>query len=294
VTLDQFTMPAFAVLAICLAITGTTWAWTPTRAGISRPNQAAQRIGTPSAATRAGLFADRFTGIASIVWSHASTTFVVSLVTLAVLVGYWAVFESGVGLRSFMQRAALLPFDTSFQPGPNAFGGWIVLLAFILVAGNGVWNPLARQLKVLPLTVRDINVLFLLTPLVTWTLIWIVLIVTHRVVSGTLPSALRLDLLVFVGGTSAVGHMLALRFKRGGAGFPWFFVPLGMATSVLSRTVGAAPTTPVSLALAAAGLAAFGIAAIVNHRTLTRSTSSGNAYQRQQLPLGLTAPGAQR
>ena len=145
----------------------------------------------------------------------------------------------------------------------------------------------------LPLTVREINGLFLVTPLVTWTLVWIILITLHRVVIGTAPGTLRLDLLIFAGGTSAVGHMLALRFRRAGT-FQWFFMPLGIATSILVGAIGPTPSARVSIMLAAAGLSAFGIAAFVNHRTLTRSTSSANAYQRHQRGLALNGQFEQR
>jgi len=290
---DEFTTTATGALAVCLAITGATWAWTPKRGGTVRPDQAAKQNGAPSAPGQAAMFADSFTGLARIAWSHAVTTIVVSIVTIAAIVAYWAIFESRNSVREFLQRSSLLPFDTAFQPGSDAPGEWMVLLAFFMIAGNGVWNPLAKQLKVLPLTVREINGLFLATPLVTWTLVWIVLVVMHRTVVGALPDSIRPDLLVFAGGTSAVGHMLALRFRRGGT-FQWFFMPLGIATSILIDAVGSAPGAWESFALAGAGFGAFGLAAFVNHRTLTRSTSSARAYQRHQLALGLNGQSGQQ
>lgn len=289
VAIDQFTAPTAMALAACLLVTGGAWAWTPRRGGIVTGNQAARRVGAASTPRRRPRFADRFTGIARIAWSHGSLTVVTSLIVIVAFAAYWALFVSDEGLRAFMQRAALLPFDSPFQTDRDDFRGMTILVAFMAVAGNGVWNPLARQLKALPLTVREINGLFLATPLATWTLIWIVLIITHRAVTGSFPGTLRLDVLVLAGGTSALGHTLALRFQRG-AGVPWIFMPFGIATSILTKSVGSAPSGWASLALMMTGLTALGLAALVNHRTLTRSTSSANAYQRRQIAPKISGP----
>ena len=287
---DQFTATSIAALAACLTMTGVAWVWTPKRGGIVRAQSTSP--GAASAAGKVHRFTDRFTGIPRILVSHAGTTLALSLLTIGAFVAYWVVAPSGERLIDFLQRTAVLPFETP-AIGRNAVGDWTVLLAFVLIAGNGVWNPWAKHLKVLPLSVRRINVLFVATPLLTWTLLWTVLIVVHIAVIGRFPDTLRLGVLVFAAGTSALGHTAALRMRQQHGAFPWFVMPIGIAAVVLTNTAGGAPTIGKTWVLTLAGLAGFAVAALLNHRILTRSTSSANAYRHQQ-PIGVIGPGVPR
>jgi hypothetical protein len=287
---DQFSIPTASVLVIGLLLTASGWAWTPQRGGSTRAEQSSSHRGSAAAGTPERL-ADRFTGLARIYVSHAAVTLAVSGLVAGGFVAYWAYARREETLVSFMQLTGLLPFMTSAPLVNDGLGEFTILAAVMLVAGSGIWHPFAKQLKVMPLTVVELNALFVTTPLITWALIWLVLLAVHVTVAGTVPPTLRLEMFMFAAGATAFGHMLALRFKRAGMAFPWFVGPLGIAVSILGQTAGTSPSSHQSLALASGGLVGFAIAAVVNHRTLTRSTSSANAY-RAQLPIGVNAPAA--
>lgn len=293
VSFDQFSLLSFTPLAGCLMLTAVSWSWTPLRGGVARANPTVHFESAGNAQT-ANRIADRFTGLARIYVAHVALTLVTSVLIVAGFVGYWVSMNPLYWLVAFLQTCGLLPFMVAAPVSHNGFGDGVMLFGFMLIAATGAWNPLARQLKVLPLTVGAINRLFVLTPLLTWALVWLVLVALHFATIGTPPETLRLDVFIFAAGATATGHALALRFKPGGRGFPWFFAVLGLATSILTRAIGTTPSTRQILALVIGGLMAFAIAAIVNHRTLTRSTSSARVFQPDTLPFGMGPQGAQR
>jgi len=138
-----------------------------------------------------------------------------------------------------------------------------------------------------PLSVRQINALLVLTPFVTWMLLMTLLNVGFGLARG-LSVTLRPDLVLGLAGIAAFAHAFMLRYQ-GSSGRFWVIV---MTSSLMSKILeaGIADGTHVWFA-AIGGLAA--IAAIgVNHATLTQSTSSSAPYRRPQTPFGPpAAPG---
>ena len=290
-TIGQFTVPTTLALVVCLAMTGAAWAWTPTRGGIVSGNQAAGRIGATSSVKPRERFADRFTGIARIAWPYAGLTVLVSAVTIAGFVGYWSIFESGP-LREFMQQNALVPFETSFRVNLDDIGGMWVLFAAMLITMMNPWGSFGRQLKVSPLSSHEINTLFLATPLAAWTIIWLALLMTHIAVIGDLPSTLRPDVFVLLTGATACSN--AIMFRYHGMSTGWVIGLMGGLSTGLSRSFRSEHSGWTQVTLAAVGLVALGLAAFINHRTLTRSSSSSKAYRPAQAPFEITGPGAPR
>jgi hypothetical protein len=204
------------------------------------------------------------------------------------LLAYWAMFSSGSSLQAFLGSAGLLPFETSFRSIPDGPGFMISLFVFIAIAGPGLWNPLARQLKVLPLSVGAINRLFLVTSFALWAWVWLIAAIIHIAVIGSMPGQLRLDIFAAVWGLSALGNAMSLRLKGAGQSV-WLLGAIGAGSNILGRFVGRRPETWVELTLALVGIAALALAAFVNHRTLTRSTSTSKTYQRALHPWGASS-----
>jgi hypothetical protein len=288
-TFDQSSWGSAMALLGCFAISAASLAWTPQRGGTITPVQPARKAFSTSGSKDQRRFVDRFTGIPRVAWPYVIIMVMASAGTVAAFVSYWAVFESGTPLRIFLQENALLLFDGGFVPNPDVGGRiWAVLAVMFLVTGSP-WKPFGRLLKVLPFTTHRVNVLFLATPFVQVALVWLVLIALHIAVIGALPDTVRADVFVFVGGVAALGQALTIR--RGHMGTIWIPVLIGGFSSMATRVMSRIPV-PVEVVLVVTGLIALAVAAFVNHRTLSRSTSSSKAYRPDSLPFGINAPGA--
>lgn len=287
VTTGDLTAPAVLGLAVCIFAAGATWFWTPAPA--ARPSQEAYR----AAAAGPGVtlpVVNRFSGIASLAFPHGVLTVTIALLAIAAAAAYPSIVDSGEAISAFLRRNALLPFDRT----PVArMDSWAIMFAFIATS-TGPWNAFARQLKVLPLATREINALLLLTPLVTWLLIWLVLIAAHAVALGSLPGDVRPDLLAFAWGVTALVQSLALRFKRPGFFFPWYVMPMGLAGNLIQSGISSPDSVRLLTVFVATGAAALGLAAFINHRTLARSTSNANVYKPQTIGLPFTGAGVPR
>ena len=284
---DQFSWWSATALVMCFVIAGVSLAWTPQRGGIVTPVQPARKAESTAAATERQRSSDRFTGIPNVALPIAATVVILSVVTLAGFVAYWAMFESSTPLRSFLQNNAVLLFDTGFLPNPDMGDVWVPMaLAFIAISSP--WAGFARLLRVLPLTIHQVNALYVATPFAQWALVWLALIATHVAVVGTFPGNVRPDVFVLVGGVSALGHVLMLRYGHKGTMGMIFLLggvmPMGKRLSRMPWSL------PVEVILTGVGVAALIAAAALNHRTLTRSTSSSKAYRGQSLPFGVNVP----
>jgi hypothetical protein len=150
-----------------------------------------------------------------------------------------------------------------------------------------LWTPWARLLKVLPLSVRQINALLLFTPLATWASLWLVWLTVWSLAYGN-PSTLRLDLPFGLAGIAALAHAWLLRFQGGTASF-WVMIFIASLVPQVME-VGVSDGTVDHIVFAIIGAIAFCTAAFINDRTLTRSTSSSLAYRSPQPPFGLPKP----
>ena len=100
----------------------------------------------------------------------------------------------------------------------------------------------------------------------------------------------RVEFVFGMAAIAALAHAALLRFQ-GGAGSFWIVAFIGGLMPQLVK-VGLRDGTVAQIVFAVIGAIALCAAAFVNHRTLTRSTSSSRAYRRPQPPFGVgTAPG---
>ena len=286
-TFAQFTPSSIAILVVFVVMTGVSFTWTPKRGGFTPARVSGTADAGSSRQPYQARLADRLTGMPRVVWPLVAIVPLISAASFLALAGYWAIFESDVSLRSFLQGNAVLLFDTGFLPRPDGGRMWIIL-AVSYIATSSPWKALTRPLRILPLTTHQINALLLVTPFVQWALLWLSLIALHVAVIGLFPDALRTDLFVFLGGISALGHGLMLRYgHKGGLGVVMI---LGALMSFAEKRSGAPASTETGTIMVAVGLVGLALAALVNHRTLTRSTSSSKVYRPDNL-FGITAPG---
>jgi len=137
-------------------------------------------------------------------------------------------------------------------------------------------SPLLRQLRVLPLGLRELNALLGGRRLLGWLVVWLFLLVPHVVVFRSAPSTLRLDILVWVAGADALVYAVLLRWMKWLPTFA-FAMTFGIVSAhVIDRSAGVAPIIGIAI-----GLACLAAAVSLNHDTLTR---------RQELYRGMALP----
>ena len=139
-------------------------------------------------------------------------------------------------------------------------------------------SPLLRQLRVLPIGVRQLNALLVGRRLLGWAGVWALFLIPHVVVFQNAPSTLRLDILLWVTGADALVYAILLRWMY------WFAtVPFSMLVAMFSSLViddagaGMAP-----FAGAGFGLACLIAAFAINQDTLTTRQAP---YRRMWMPV---------
>ena len=280
--IDAFTPTSTGVLTGCLAIAFAALAWTPPRPALVR-----NRLMPPppvvlaEGATPTRLM-DRLTGPSRVAIPYLLTTLAVAAGACFAMALYGVTTGSGPWWFVPLRKDLFDPADVGDR-GLTL----VVLIPVALVTMLALWTPWARLLKVLPLSVRQINALLLLTPVATWASVWFVWLMVWSLAYGP-PSTLRLDLPFGLAGIAALAHACMLRFQ-GGTASVWVTIVIASRLPQVIK-VGVGDDTVDQIVFAIVGAIAFCTAAFINHRTLTRSTSSSRAYQRPQPPFGLPKP----
>lgn len=279
---SEFTPVTAGIMIICLAIAFGTLAWTPRRGLLAGERARARSADVLAGAATRTLLADRLSGIPRVAVPYLLAMFALPVGACLVL-AYYGVL-SGSGPRWFLPQT-----PTVFDPADTGDRGltYFVLLPSVVVTIMGLWNPWVRLLKVLPLSVRQINALLLLTPFATWTILWLLGCSAYVVAYGV-PRTLRVEFVFGMAAIGALSHAVLLRFQSGTGTF-WIIAFLGgVLPQLVEDGLRDGPLPQIVFALI--GAVALCTAAIVNHYTLTRSTSSSRAYQRPQPPFGIPAP----
>ena len=276
---DAMAWPAVAGLAAGVALNVAALRWVPSRGTFAGDRPRAWWRPAAPAVSISTRRIDRLTGLSRIAVPYLLWMLALPAAAAMGLAGYGLV--AGRGAWWFVPPNGLLvnPAD-----GEVSF---VVLIPALVGTMIGAWTTWARVLRMVPLSVRQINALLVLTPFVTWMLLMTLLNVGFSLARGLFVTP-RLDLVLGLAGIAAFAHAFMLRYQ-GSSGRFWVIV---MTSSLISKILeaGIADGTHVWFA-AVGGLAA--IAAIgVNHATLTQSTSSSAPYRRPQTPFGPpAAPG---
>jgi hypothetical protein len=255
----EFTTTSALVLLFGFAASLSGLWWTPrTTSWLDTPMPS---VATTRSSPGHQRLSDRLTGVYRVVWTHVIGTLVVT----------------AVGLAVFLAARPFLPPRAGSDP--RFFSIFFLVPAFLFILSANTWAPWARHLKVLPLSVRQVNALFLCTPILTWMAVWSVMLLGHVVMSYRISEELGPLAILAYAGITAATHALALwshgnRFGRVAASWAGAAAAGGAAMYLF-----ASPDFSTRALLLTVGVFAFAFAAFMNHRTLTRSTSSALAYR---------------
>ena len=160
------------------------------------------------------------------------------------------------------------------RPGDSLFltPMWVIGLA-------NIWTPMARQLRVLPLTPREANTVFLSSPVAMWVVLWVMYFIAYALIVGGSITP-RLDLFLAISGTSTLANVISLRWKNRlygmfGVAFVYGFWAVASIVGVMLNL------TPLTIPLLTIGIVFYAAAITINHNTLVHATSASAAYQRQ-------------
>jgi hypothetical protein len=263
--MTQVTAPFAALLLTGVAASFGVLMWRP-RLGVATglPAQNRVRPGTP--AKRRVM--DKVTGIARVLVPYLATAAALTLVAA----GGNAWYASTRGVAAFVDEG---------------MSG----MAYMLIGMTSPWMPWARLLKSLPLRAGTINAWLVSTPGLTWLVMAGTLLALEPWLGPTVPAWFTPGVLVCFAGMSAVLNALAFR-NQGVIG--WIVGP-GAATSPFVGSIARYWMDPSSPWFVVAGLAALGLAAWINQRTLTRCGSASRAFRRHLMaPFGISVRGAPR
>jgi hypothetical protein len=273
------------MLIACLAIALGTLAWTPRRGLLAGERGRAQPSVVPESVVSPARIADRLTGIARVAVPYLLSTLALPVPACLVLASYGVIVGSGPGW--FLPQT-----PTVFDPADTGERGltYFVVLPCAIVTMAGLWNPWARLLKGLPLSVGQINALLLFTPFAAWAILWLVGCIAYVFTYG-MPSTLRVEFAFVMAAIAALAHAALLRFQSGTGTFWIVAIIGGLLPQAMKAGLRDGADAPVAFAII--GAVALCTAAVVNHDTLTRSTSSSRAYGRPQ-PFGIATPSQNR
>ncbi len=257
----DFSLASTFVLAVGLMLALAGLLTTPPRSNTAYAMWTRAEAAPESSPARRRL-GDQLTGVLRIVWSHVVSTSVISVV------GYGACLAAGPLFPS--RDVADLRFLT----------GMFLVFAFMGISMFGAWTQWARQLKVLPLSVRQVNALLVFTPIVTWAAVWLIVLLVHAVMGWPINEELSPLAVLAYAGLCAMSHALVLRSMGNTAGQTAASMVGVVAASAMAINLFENPDYLTRLLVLAIGLTSFGIAALINHYTLTRSTSTAMAYRR--------------
>jgi hypothetical protein len=197
-----------------------------------------------------------------------------TLLIMAVMVAGTALAISiAVGLqyhaspRELFRTALLLLGDTA-APSQGVARLLTSLLWFVLVVATlaARFPSMLRHLRVLPLSVRGINLLLVAWPAAIWATVWLALLAAQSLVTGVAPASLHLSLFVGAAGLSAVLQSVTLRLT--GPVRVFTFTAAIAIVPVLQLVSDPSPR-----AIALLGFTGLLGAALLNHAALRRSST---------------------
>ena len=214
--------------------------------------------------------------------STAMTAASVPAIVSAVFVGMYAFNPApgpGTGPLKAMKEMGLLPLRED-----ALFGHCYFLLALGLSMINNWRSPgvdavstILRQLRVLPLGVRQLHALLVSRRLLGWLVVWFFLLILHVVVFQSAPTTLRLDILVWLAGADALVYAVLLRWMKW---LPTFAFAM-IFGAVSAEWIDLQGAEFAAIAGIAVGMACLAAAMWINHYTLTRRSEP---YRGMALP----------
>lgn len=261
----DFSTTNMVVLLLGVAMSVGALVWTPRRGGDSLTfwSKSHETASSPAIQRKPD---DSLTGVFGVLRAHVIATFVLSVLGIAVAFGAMPLLPRPVGA------------DFRFA------SGMFLIFTFMGVGMFGIWTPWARRLKVLPLSVNQVNGLFTLTPLVTWLEVWLLLMLAQTLAGRPIYEELRPLAVFMYAGFSAMTHACELRVRGNAAGQSIASTAWLVAAVAVGMALFGKPDLWARLLVLATGILSLAGAALLNHYTLTRSTSSARIYRTLGIP----------
>jgi hypothetical protein len=179
-----------------------------------------------------------------------------------------------------LETMGLLPLreDALFGHGALLLVMGLGLVNFRISTRDEPISSLARQLRVQPIGVRQLNALLVGRRLLGWAVVWALFLIPHVIVFQRPPSTLRLDIFLWIAGSDALVYAVLLRWMHWFATAPFAMVFGRFSARILDDAgTGMAPFIGLGFGLMCL-IAAFAI----NHDTLTTRQAP---YRRMWVPV---------
>jgi hypothetical protein len=258
ISIAEFSTTSVVVLIACALVSIAGLAWTPSRGDYLMWRKATPAVvpeNAPVSSPAKARSGDGRVGISGVMWPHMKTTLVLTLAGIAMAI----IAEPFLPSREFNARFLLT---------------MLLVFSLIGVSLSSIWEPWALRLKVLPLTVHQINALFVITPLVTWLVIWLMLLLAHVMLRLPIPVELGPLAVLSYASLCALAHALTRRFGNTHLGRTLTSMSGVIVAAAMAVTLAEHRWIPVQPVFALVGVSSLMIAALINNRTLTRSSSS--------------------
>src|SRR6185295_6134735 len=136
------------------------------------------------APTRRVPFDSRLSGLRRMLWQQFRNSLITLALTMSLLTVMGALpLSRTVGVwQQLRQAVATMPNEVGAQM-------WVLPLILYLTIGMKRWQPARmRPMRVLPISARELNLLLLMRPVVTWAAFWLVLLAIYSQSPASAPA----------------------------------------------------------------------------------------------------------
>jgi len=147
-----------------------------------------------------------------------------------------------------------------------------------VIGFTNIWIPFARQLRVLPLSPRQVAAAFLGVPLLMWVIVWLIFVAVYITFVG-MPASFRLDALIAGSGTTALANTISWRWQNRLYGMVGFGLIYGFWTAAsIGALVAGNPRSGTFVMVT--GIVFLVAAVWLCLHTIRHANSASAAYQR--------------
>lgn len=255
----DFTAATGLGLIAALAIAAASLLWTPQRDLMNRLSGRAVPAEAPRRSESRVRLVDRLSGVSRVVVPYLLMAFAVQIVV-------W-------------------PGVAFYGGGADAINGAMSVIALVVTISSA-WPPWIRLLKVMPLSLRQINALLVATPFAVWTGYWFLGFAGEALAIGY-PPRLTLPFAFGMAGLGVLAGSAEFRFQ--GSTAPRFMLGFAVAAVIGLVDYGLRAEAGSRVTFLIIGSLTLLAGASLNHQTLLHSTSSSVAYRRPPPPFGTPA-----
>jgi hypothetical protein len=274
---EDFSFVAVGVLIVGLAIASATFVWTPQRDLVRAAAAKSPASGIRTRGESGDRRIDRLTGLSRVAVPYVLSIFITPFLVAALLGVYGVV--GGFGPWWFVPVAPSM-IDLS-DKGETALT-YVLFMPILLVTISSPWAPWIRMLKALPLSLRQLNAIVVLTPVAIWAGLWSIGIACYAIVYGR-PTELMLGFTFSLAGIGVFTQASQLRWQGGAA--RWTPM-IGVVVLLNLVPMGVGGHAGARAAFVVIGAIALLAGAALNHHTLLHATSASAAYRRPKPPFG--------